>query len=157
MHLDGRMNVPGLRYDGLPALEARRLVVADLKAQGLVVKEEPYTHEVGHCDRCDTVIEPLISDQWWLRMNKMRDKALAASEAGKGSWHPERYERTYLDWLNGLRDWNIGRQLWLGHPAPVYYCADGHRIVSVAPPTDGSAGGNRLRPLATPGARPALS
>jgi valyl-tRNA synthetase len=136
MHLDGRMNVPGLPYDGLPALEARKLVVADLKAQGLLVKEEPYTHEVGHCDRCDTVIEPLISDQWWLRMNKMRDKALAASEAGKVSWHPERYERTYLDWLNGLRDWNIGRQLWLGHRVPVYYCANGHRMVSVERPTE---------------------
>ena len=142
MHLDGRMNVPGLPYDGLPALEARKLVVADLKAQGLIVKEEPYTHEVGHCDRCDTVIEPLISDQWWLRMNKMRDKALAASEAGKVSWHPERYERTYLDWLNGLRDWNIGRQLWLGHRVPVYYCANGHRIVSVERPTECAECGN---------------
>src|SRR5713226_2277055 len=142
MHLDGRMNVPGLPYDGLPALEARKLVVADLKAKGLLVKEEPYTHEVGHCDRCDTVIEPLISDQWWLRMNKMRDKAVAASEAGKVSWHPERYERTYLDWLNGLRDWNIGRQLWLGHRVPVYYCANGHRIVSVERPTECAECGN---------------
>jgi valyl-tRNA synthetase len=142
MHLDGRMNVPGLPYDGLPALEARKLVVADLKAQGLIVKEEPYTHEVGHCDRCDTVIEPLISDQWWLRMTKMRDKALAASEAGKVTWHPERYERTYLDWLNGLRDWNIGRQLWLGHRVPVYYCANGHRIVSVERPTECAECGN---------------
>src|SRR5260370_35298827 len=103
MHLDGRMNVPGLRYDGLPALEARRLVVADLKAQGLVVKEEPYTHEVGHCDRCDTVIEPLISEQGWLRMNKMRDRALAASQAGHVSGQPERYERPYLDLPNRLR------------------------------------------------------
>src|SRR5712691_11552391 len=142
MHLDGRMNVPGLPYDGLPALEARKLVVADLKAKGLLVKEEPYTHEVGHCDRCDTVIEPLISDQWWLRMNKMRDKAVAASGAGKVSWHPERYERTYLDWLNGLRDWNVGRQLWLGHRVPVYYCANGHRIVSVERPTECAECGN---------------
>ncbi len=131
MHPDGRMNVPGLPYDGLPALEARARVVQDLKAQGFLVKEEPYTHEVGHCDRCDTVIEPLISEQWWLRMDKMRDKALAASAEGKVRWHPERYERTYLDWLHGLRDWNIGRQLWLGHRVPVYYCANGHRTVSV--------------------------
>jgi len=76
MHLDGRMDVPGLRYDGLPGVEARKLVVADLKAQGLLVKEEAYTHEVGHCDRCDAVIEPLVSEQWWLRMDKMRDKAV---------------------------------------------------------------------------------
>jgi len=136
MHLDGRMNVPGLPYDGLPALEAREKVVADLKAQGFLVKEEPYTHEVGHCDRCHTVIEPLISEQWWLRMETMRDKALAASAAAKVRWHPERYERTYLDWLRGLRDWNIGRQLWLGHRVPVYYCENGHQIVAVDRPVE---------------------
>ena len=136
MHPDARMNVPGLPYDGLPALEARERVVADLKAQGFLVKQEAYTHEVGHCDRCHTVIEPLISDQWWLRMETMRDKALAASAAGKVRWHPERYERTYLDWLRGLRDWNIGRQLWLGHRVPVYYCENGHTTVSVEPPRE---------------------
>ena len=134
MHLDGSMNMPGLPYDGLPALEAREKVVVDLKAQGFLVKEEPYTHQVGHCDRCHTVIEPLISEQWWLRMEVMRDKAIAASAAGKVTWHPDRYERTYLDWLRGLRDWNIGRQLWLGHRVPVYYCENGHQIVAVEPP-----------------------
>jgi valyl-tRNA synthetase len=136
MHPDGRMNVPGLSYDGLPALEARRRVVEDLKAQGLLVKEEPYTHDVGHCDRCHTVIEPLISEQWWLRMEALRDKAIAASSVGKVRWHPERYERTYLDWLRGLRDWNIGRQLWLGHRVPVYYCENGHQLVAVEPPRE---------------------
>jgi valyl-tRNA synthetase len=134
MHPDARMNVPGLPYDGLPALEARARVVADLKTQGFLVKEEPYTHEVGHCDRCHAVIEPLISDQWWLRMETMRDKALAASAEGKVRWHPDRYERTYLDWLRGLRDWNIGRQLWLGHRVPVYYCDNGHTTVAVEAP-----------------------
>jgi len=134
MNLDGSMHVPGLPYDGLPALEGRRRVVADLKAQGLIVKEEPYTHEVGHCDRCDAVIEPLISEQWWLRMEVMRDKALEASAGGKVRWHPDRYERTYLDWLRGLRDWNIGRQLWLGHRVPVYYCDNGHQLVAVERP-----------------------
>ena len=134
MNLDGSMNVPGFPYDGLPALEARRRVVEELKAQGFLVKEEPYTHEVGHCDRCDTVIEPLISEQWWLRMEVMRDKALEASAAGKVRWHPDRYERTYLDWLHGLRDWNVGRQLWLGHRVPVYYCDNGHQLVAVERP-----------------------
>jgi len=134
MHEDGTMNVPGLPYDGLPALEARKRVVEDLKAQGLLVKEEPYAHEVGHCDRCHTIIEPLISEQWWLRMEEMRDKALEASQARKVRWHPERYERTYLDWLRGLRDWNIGRQLWLGHRVPVYRCPDGHVTVAVDRP-----------------------
>jgi valyl-tRNA synthetase len=135
MHEDGSMNVPGLPYDGLPALEARARVVADLKAQELIVKEEPYTHEVGHCDRCHYVIEPLISEQWWLRMEELRDNAVAASEADRVQWHPERYERTYLDWLRGLHDWNIGRQLWLGHRVPVYRCANGHITVSVDPPS----------------------
>ena len=134
MHPDGSMNVPGSPYDGLPALEARSRVVADLKAQGVLLREEPYTHEVGHCDRCNAVIEPLISEQWWLRMETMRDKALAASAAGKVRWHPERYERTYLDWLHGLRDWNVGRQLWLGHRVPVYHCANGHIVVAVVRP-----------------------
>ena len=134
MHLDGTMNVPGLPYDGLPALEARKRVVDDLEAQGFLVKREPYAHQVGHCDRCHTVIEPLISEQWWLRMDVMRDKAVAASQEGRVRWHPERYERTYLDWLRGLRDWNIGRQLWLGHRVPVYHCANGHQTVTVDPP-----------------------
>ena len=136
MHLDGTINAPGLPYDGLPDLEARKRVVEDLKAQGFLVKEEPYAHEVGHCDRCHTVIQPLISEQWWMRMEVMRDKALAASAAGDVRWHPERYERTYLDWLRGLRDWNIGRQLWLGHRVPVYHCDNGHQIVAVDAPRE---------------------
>src|SRR5690348_6417801 len=134
MHLDGRMNIPGLRYDGLPGVEARKLVVEDLKKQGLLLKEEPYKHDVGHCDRCDAIIEPLISEQWWLRMEKMRDRALAASEAGQVRWHPERYERVYVDWMRGLRDWNVSRQLWLGHRIPVYYCENDHVIASVDAP-----------------------
>ncbi len=136
MHPDGSMNVPDLPYDGMTALEARERIVADLKELGLLVKEEPYVHEVGHCDRCHAVIEPLISEQWWLRMREMRDDALAASAAGDVRWHPERYERTYLDWMRGLHDWNIGRQLWLGHRVPVYYCANGHTVVSVDAPTE---------------------
>jgi len=134
MNEDGSMHVPGLPYDGMPALEARKRIVEELKAQGLLEKEEPYTHEVGHCDRCHAVIEPLISEQWWLSMAEMRDRSVEASQAERVRWHPERYERTYLDWLRGLRDWNIGRQLWLGHRVPVYYCANGHTTVSVDPP-----------------------
>ncbi len=134
MHPDGRMNVPGLPYDGLPGVEARKKVVADLKAQGLLIKEEPYTHEVGHCDRCDAIIEPLVSEQWWLRMESMRNRAIAASGAGKVHWHPERYERVYLDWMRGLRDWNISRQLWLGHRIPIFHCENSHVIASVDPP-----------------------
>ena len=88
------------------------------------------------------MIEPLISEQWWLRMEVMRDKALEASAAGKVRWHPDRYERTYLDWLRGLRDWNIGRQLWLGHRVPVYYCDNGHQLVAVERPHECTACGS---------------
>src|SRR5438874_6406601 len=134
MNLDGTIHAPDLPYDGLPALEVRKRVVQELKTQGLLTKEEPYVHQVGHCDRCHSVIEPLISEQWWLRMEEMRDKALAASKAGQVRWHSDRYERTYLDWLRGLRDWNIGRQLWLGHRVPVHRCENGHVTVVVDPP-----------------------
>jgi valyl-tRNA synthetase len=136
MHEDGSMNVPGLPYDGMPSLEARKLIVEALREQGLLAKEEPYVHEVGHCDRCHAVIEPLISDQWWMKMGELRDNAVKASEEDRVQWHPERYERSYLDWMRGLRDWNIGRQLWLGHRVPVYYCANNHTVVSVDPPTE---------------------
>jgi valyl-tRNA synthetase len=135
MHLDGRMNVPDLpAYDGLPALEARARVVRDLQAGGCLVKTEPYVHQVGHCDRCGTVIEPLISEQWFLKMGPMAEAAIAASDRGEVRWHPERYERTYLDWLRGIRDWNVSRQLWLGHRIPVYTCGNDHRFASVEEP-----------------------
>jgi valyl-tRNA synthetase len=136
MHPDGRMNIPGTRYDGLPGVDARKLVVEDLEKAGALVKTEPYTHDVGHCDRCKAVIEPLVSEQWWLRMDKMRNRAVAASEAGKVRWHPERYERIYLDWMRGLKDWNISRQLWLGHRIPVWTCDNGHQICAVEPPLE---------------------
>jgi valyl-tRNA synthetase len=143
MHLDGRMNVPGLpAYDGLSGVEARALVVRDLEAGGFLVKTEPYVHQVGHCDRCGSVIEPLISEQWFLRMGPMAEAAIAASERGEVRWHPERYERTYLDWLRGIRDWCVSRQLWLGHRIPVYTCANGHRFVSVDEPAACAECGN---------------
>ncbi|HEX6489194.1 MAG TPA: valine--tRNA ligase [Candidatus Dormibacteraeota bacterium] len=134
MHLDGRMNVPGLPYDGLPALEARAAVVRDLEQQGYLVTTEPYTHEVGHCYRCDAIIEPLISEQWFLNMAQLSGQAIAAQEQGKLSWHPERWERTFLDWQRNLRDWCVSRQLWLGHRIPAYTCGNGHLTVTIEPP-----------------------
>src|SRR5438105_2633901 len=135
MHLDGRMDVPDLpAYDGLPGVEARELVVRDLKAQGYLVKTEEYVHDVGHCDRCGAVIEPLVSEQWFLQMDQMAARALEASARGEVRWHPERYERTYLDWLRGIRDWCVSRQLWLGHRIPVWYCPRGHRFADAGYP-----------------------
>src|SRR5919202_752449 len=136
MHPDGRMNVPDLpAYDGRPGVEARALVVRDLEAQGYLVGTEPYTHQVGHCDRCGAVIEPLVSEQWFLKMDELAATAMSASARGEVRWHPERYERTYLDWLGGIRDWCVSRQLWLGHRIPVYTCSNGHVFASVDEPT----------------------
>jgi valyl-tRNA synthetase len=136
MHLDGRIDVPDLpAYDRLAGVAARALVVRDLDAGGFLVGIEPYVHQVGHCDRCGSVIEPLISEQWFLKMGPMAAAAIAATERGEVRWHPDRYERTYLDWLRGIRDWNVSRQLWLGHRIPVYTCAGGHRFASVDEPS----------------------
>ncbi|MBJ7603155.1 MAG: valine--tRNA ligase [Candidatus Dormibacteraeota bacterium] len=135
LHPDARLNVPELpRYDGLPDLVARERVVADLRAEGRLVATRPYVHQVGHCDRCGAVIQPLVSEQWFLRMRELAQKCVEASSRGEVRWHPERYERTYLDWLGGIRDWCISRQLWLGHRIPVYTCANGHRFASVEEP-----------------------
>jgi valyl-tRNA synthetase len=135
LHPDGSMKVSELpQYDGRPALEARELVVRDLEKGGYLVRTEPYLHEVGHCDRCGTVIEPMVSEQWFLRMGELAGRAVAASERGEVRWHPARYERTYLDWLRGIRDWCVSRQLWLGHRVPVYTCASGHVFASVDEP-----------------------
>jgi valyl-tRNA synthetase len=135
MNPDGTMNVPDLpQYHGRPAVEARALVVADLERAGYLVNTQEYVHEVGHCDRCGTILEPLVSEQWFLSMKELAAKAVAASERGEVRWHPDRYERTYLDWLRGIRDWCVSRQLWLGHRIPVYTCVDGHVFASVDEP-----------------------
>ena len=135
MHPDGRMNTPfAPAYDGRPALEARELVVRDLEAGGFLVGTEPYTHEVGHCDRCGTVIEPMVSEQWFLQMDELARMCVEASEKGLVRWHPARFERTYLDWLRGIRDWCVSRQLWLGHRIPVWYCPNGHRFADAGYP-----------------------
>ena len=136
MHPDGRLNTPELpRYDGLAVLAARERVVPDLHAAGVIADERPYVHEVGHCDRCDTVLEPLVSDQWWLRMEELASRSIEASRRGEVRWHPPRFERAYLDWLGGIRDWCVSRQLWLGHRIPVYTCASGHQFASVEEPS----------------------
>jgi valyl-tRNA synthetase len=143
MHLDGRMDVPDLpAYDGRPAAEARALVVRDLREGGYLVATEGYVHQVGHCDRSGDVIEPLISEQWFLKMDELAARAAAASGRGEVRWHPERYERTYLDWLRGIRDWCVSRQLWLGHRIPVYTCANGHAFAVVEEPSQCPTCGN---------------
>jgi valyl-tRNA synthetase len=117
------------------ALTARDRVVEMLRERDHLVRTETYVHDVGHCYRCGTVIEPLVDDQWWCSMEPLRGQAIEAVEAGRLRYVPERYTKVYLDWMRNLRDWNVSRQLWLGHRIPVYYCDNDHTFASVAEPS----------------------
>jgi valyl-tRNA synthetase len=123
-------------------LTARERMVELLRERDHLLKVEPYVHSVGHCDRCGAVIEPLVDDQWWMSMATLRDPAVKVVEEGRISFHPNRWGRVYLDWMAGLRDWNVSRQLWLGHRIPVYYCATDHTFASVDEPTSCPECGN---------------
>jgi valyl-tRNA synthetase len=123
MREDGVINENGEPYAGLDRFEARKKVVADLKEQGLLAKIEDYTVPLGHCYRCDTIIEPRLSDQWFVSMKPLAAKAIEATESGRVRFHPERWTKEYLRWLNEVRDWCISRQIWWGHRIPAYYCS----------------------------------
>ncbi|RDV84813.1 valine--tRNA ligase [Ammonifex thiophilus] len=122
---DARMTEEaGERYRGLDRWEARRRVVEDLRAQGLLEKEEDIVHAVGHCYRCGEVVEPMISKQWFVRMKPLAEPAVAAVEEGRIRFIPERFTKIYLNWVKNIKDWCISRQLWWGHRIPVWHCAD---------------------------------
>jgi valyl-tRNA synthetase len=124
------------KYRGMKAEEARKLVVEDLKAAGLYVAEKPITHSVGHCYRCRTIVEPYLSEQWFVRMKPLADKALKAWRDGEVRFFPQRWENTYEHWLTNIRDWCISRQLWWGHRVPAWHCAHcGKYVVAREDPT----------------------
>ena len=127
---DGTINSNGGPFAGLSRDVARTAVVERLKAEGLLEKVEPYRHAVGHCERCDTPVEPLLSTQWFVRMKPLAEEAIEAVKDGRVRFVPERWTKLYFDWLENIRDWCISRQLWWGHRIPVWYGPDGRPFVA---------------------------
>jgi valyl-tRNA synthetase len=131
---DGRMTDLAGEFAGLPVEAARGKVRDALFAQGLLGKEEPYEHEVGHCDRTGDRIEPLISLQWFMRMDELAQPANAEVRSERVRFHPKSQENTYFSWMLDIRPWCVSRQLWWGHQIPVWYCPDGHETVELDEP-----------------------
>ncbi|WNQ12964.1 valine--tRNA ligase [Paenibacillus aurantius] len=121
----GTMNANAGKYQGLDRFECRKQIVADMKELGVLVKIEEHVHQVGHSERSGAVVEPYLSTQWFVKMKPLAEAAISAQKAGKGvNFVPERFERTYLNWIENVRDWCISRQLWWGHRIPAWYCED---------------------------------
>jgi valyl-tRNA synthetase len=134
------------KYRGVDRFTARAMVVEDLTALGLVEKIEPHRHAVGHCYRCHTVVEPYYSDQWFVRMKPLSEGALRAALDDRLHFYPSRWKRTYVEWMENIRDWCISRQIWWGHRIPVWYCACGEVIVAEETPEScPRCGGTALR------------
>lgn len=128
---DGVMtDIAGDKFKGLSILEARKKTVEELEKQGLLEKIEPYTHSVGHCERCKTAIEPMITEQWFVKMSELVKPAIKCVEDGSLKIYPKRFEKNYFHWLRNIRDWCISRQLWTGHRIPIYYCNDCKNVMA---------------------------
>ena len=121
---DGKMNEEAGPYVGQDRFACREAIVSDLQEQGYLEKIEPYGSSIGHCERCDTVVEPIVSQQWFVRTQPLAEPAMAAVKDGRIQILPRRFGRVYLHWMENIRDWCISRQLWWGHRIPVWYCDD---------------------------------
>ena len=124
MNDDATMNAYAGKYEGMDRYACRKALVADLEAEGYLVKTVPHDHNVGVCYRCGTTVEPLTSDQWFVKMKPLAEPAIKAVEDGDISFVPERFSKNYFNWMNNILDWCISRQLWWGHRIPAFYCDD---------------------------------
>jgi valyl-tRNA synthetase len=136
MDTRARMNENAGPYAGLDREAARKRILLDLKAAGLYEKEEKHTNNIGTCSRCDTIVEPMLSEQWFLKVKPMAEKAIAAVRDGRTTFFPKFWENTYFNWMENIHDWCISRQLWWGHRIPAYRCqrCDHLMVVAVRPP-----------------------
>ena len=133
---DGKINENGGKYEGMDRYECRKAIVSDLEAEGYLVKTEDYSHNVGTCYRCHNDVEPLISAQWFVKMAPLAKEAIRVVEDGTIKFVPERFTKTYINWMENVHDWCISRQLWWGHQIPAWYCDDCKHInVSRTDPT----------------------
>ncbi len=133
---DGTINENGGPYNGMDRYECRKAIVRDLEEQGYLVKTEPYSHNVGTCYRCHNDVEPLISAQWFVKMEPLAKEAIRVVQDGTIKFVPERFTKTYINWMENVHDWCISRQLWWGHQIPAWYCDDcGHINVKRDDPT----------------------
>ena len=133
---NGTINENGGKYNGMDRYECRKALVKDLEEQGYLVKTEPYSHNVGTCYRCHNDVEPLISAQWFVKMKPLAEEAIRVVKDGTIKFVPERFTKTYLNWMENVHDWCISRQLWWGHQIPAWYCDEcGHINVSREDPT----------------------
>jgi valyl-tRNA synthetase len=143
---DGSMTAEAGAYAGLDRFEARKKVLADLEAQGLLEKTETHMHSVGHCYRCKNIVEPNLSLQWFVKVGPLAEQAIAAVKDGRTRIIPSNWEKTYFEWMNNIRDWCISRQIWWGHRIPAWYCraCGGMTVTKIDPTACASCGSNDI-------------
>lgn len=147
MNDDGTMNELAGKYAGMDRYECRKAIVDDLKSLGVLEKIEPHAHNVGHCYRCHSSVEPIVSKQWFVKMEELAKPAIEAVKNKSIKFTPDRFAKIYFNWMNNIKDWCISRQLWWGHRIPVYYCEDCGEVVCAKdePKKCTKCGGTRFR------------